>query len=65
MPGGWGACGAWVGAGAVVVGAGWVGGGCAGFCVFGRGNGCGVCANATDAIKLNMQAPIIRTTKLL
>ena len=37
-------CGAGAGGGAGVVG-----GGCAGFCEFGRGNGCGVCADAAVA----------------
>ena len=41
------------------------GGGCAGFDVFGRGNGCGVCAKALVAHKLNTTALIVRSTKLL
>jgi len=67
-----GACGAedaggFGGAGAGAGGAGVVaGGGCAGFCEFGRGNGCGVCASAAVAIdKLNTATLKQRSTELL
>jgi hypothetical protein len=55
--------GAW---GAGEEGAGELGGGCAGFWVFGRGNGCGVCAAALIAThKLNIETQKHRSTELL
>lgn len=62
--------GAAAGAGAVVfgaAGAGALGAGGAGFCggVPGRGNGCGVCANAVVAAKLNASTHNVLSTELL